>query len=167
MPPKKDSLKRKIKTFRILHGQYAILGISPSNQSNQKYSSDKRVLHGFLLFGWLFVMHFMYIFRVASGFMGYVESICTTSASLIVFVCFSAKVFRRTTLFESIESFERLINTSEPLHSPIFFGSCRSGFKLWLQFLNVHYKGANDTWRAFSFFLDWVIIQFNSIPKKT
>lgn len=111
----KNFHKNKLKIFKTLQKQYANLGISSSSQqTTQKYPFNERVIHCFLFFGWLFVSHFVYIFHVANGFMEYVQGICTTCASMIVFVCFTSKVFNETKLFESIANIENLINKSEP-----------------------------------------------------
>lgn len=95
---------------------YATLGICPSNQPTQTYpfSLLLRVIFGFLLFGYLIVSQCVYTFYVANGFIEYVECICTTFSSIIVFVFFAAIVFRKTELFEIIENIESLIDTSEP-----------------------------------------------------
>lgn len=101
----------KLKIFNIIQTQYSVLGISRA--SNQ--TTDNRVLRGFLLFVWLFISHFAYTFHVANEFMEYVQGVCTTSASAIAFVCFTSRVFTKTTLFESIDSIEKIIETSEPI----------------------------------------------------
>lgn len=104
-----------MKIFQTIQMQYEILGISSTNQSNQRYPADKRILHAFLLFGWLFFSHFVYIFHVASNFMEYMEGICTTSASVIIFVCFAVKVFGKPKLFGMIGSIEKMIDTSKAI----------------------------------------------------
>lgn len=91
--------------------KFAIIGISSPTQSNQKYAFMK-VLFGFLFFGCTFVSYFIYIFYVASGFMEYVACIGVTSGTFIIFVCFASVVFRKTTIFECIDSIEKLIDTS-------------------------------------------------------
>lgn len=109
----KKKIKNKIKIFQTIQRQYEILGISSTNQSNQKYSAEKRVFHGFLLFGCLLASQFVYIFHVASGFMEYVNCTCSIFATSIMFVCFAAIVCRKTTFFESIDNIEKFIKTSE------------------------------------------------------
>lgn len=102
-----------MKIFRTVRKQYAILGIRSSNQSIRNYSFNKRILFGFLLFAYLILSHFVYFFHVANGFMDCMECICSLSASIIMFVCLAAIVFRKNTLFECIHNMEKLIDTSE------------------------------------------------------
>lgn len=59
--------------------------------------------------------HFMNLFYVASDFMEYMEGICTTSATIIIFVCFAAKVFGKTKLFNIIDNIEKIINASKTI----------------------------------------------------
>lgn len=104
---------QQMKIFQTIQMRYEFLGITSTKQLNQRYLFEKRVRHGFLLFGCLMVSHFMNLFYVASDFMEYMEGICTTSASIIIFVCFAAKVFGKTKLFEMIGNVEKLINASK------------------------------------------------------
>lgn len=106
----------KLKIFQIIQKQYTILGIS--RVSNQV--TDKRVRRGFLLFALLFISHFAYILHVANGFMEYVQGICAFFSSVIVFVCFTSKTFRKAKLFESIDNIEKIIDSSEPIFTFIF-----------------------------------------------
>lgn len=104
-----------MKFFENIQKHYAILGISPSQQSTQKCLCNERIFFGFLLFGWLIFLHFMYIFYVANDLMEYIESICVTSACIIIFSCFATIVLRKTTLFEIIDNMEKLIDTREKI----------------------------------------------------
>lgn len=102
-----------MKIFRAVQKQYAILGVSSSHQPNQKCPLNRRELFCFLIFGCLLVSHFVYLMRVASDFMEYMECLLSTSAGFIASVCFAAVALRKTTLFESIGAIEQLIDTSE------------------------------------------------------
>lgn len=103
-----------MKIFQTLQKQYAMVGISrSSNLSNQNYSFNSRTLIGFFIFGWSIFSHFMYIFYVANGFMEYMQGVCTTSASFLIFVGFAAIFFRKATLFKSIVNIEGLIDARE------------------------------------------------------
>lgn len=102
-----------MKIFQTVQRHYAILGISSSNQLNELC----KIVLFFFTFGCSIVLQFLYIFRVANGFMDYVEGICMTSSSIITFVSFSAIVFKKPVLFECIDNIERLINKSK---SPYF-----------------------------------------------
>lgn len=113
--PNMSVSKVKIKILELVQRHYAILGITPSNQSPQKYSFNRRVFFGFLLFGCVIVLHMMYIFRVANGFMDYIVCICSLSGNTITFICFAAVVFKSNLLFEMIGNMETLIDTSESL----------------------------------------------------
>lgn len=98
-----------MKIFQTVRKHYAIMGISsPSDQS-----ASEIVLLGFLIFGCSFASQFMYIFRVASGFMEYMECVSSLSAGGIIFVSFAAIVFRKRTLFESIDNIEKLVDSSK------------------------------------------------------
>lgn len=103
-----------MKIFQTIQTHYAILGITnTTHQSTQKHPFSIRVFMGFLLFGSLNVLDFVYIFRVANGFTDYMNSICAASTSIIFSITFAAIVFRKSTLFGSIDSLEQLIDTSE------------------------------------------------------
>lgn len=95
-----------MKIFQTLRKQLAIVGISPSNQS-----FNERVFFGFSLFGCSVSSQFVYIY-VANSLMDSMECICSLSAGIIIFVCFVAVIFRKSTLFESVDNFEKLIDTS-------------------------------------------------------
>lgn len=102
-----------MKVFQTLRRQYAILGISSPNPSPQQCPFNERVFFGVFLFGCFIGSQFMYIAYVASSFMDDMQCICSLSGTIIIFVCFLAIVFRKTTLFESIENIEKLIETSK------------------------------------------------------
>lgn len=102
-----------MKIFQTIRKQYAIVGISSSNQSTQKYLFNERILIIFILFGCTIVSQFVYIY-VANSFMDCVDCVFSLSAGIIVCVCFLAIVFRRATLFECIDSIEKLIDSSKP-----------------------------------------------------
>lgn len=110
-----------MKIFQTVRKQYVIVGINLSNQWTQKYPFSKRVLFGFLLFGYLILSQFVYSFHVADGFMEYVECVSSTSAGILVFVCFAAIDFRKTTLFEIIDNIEKLVDTSEPIFHVLIY----------------------------------------------
>lgn len=110
-----------MKIFETIQKQYAILGIISSRLSSQKYRFNEREFLGFLLFGYQIFSQFVYVFHEASGFMEYVVSICATSGTIIMFVCFAAIVFRKSTLFESIDNVETLIDKSECHFSIIIY----------------------------------------------
>lgn len=107
-------LKEKIKVLRIVRKQYAIAGItnSSSNHPNKNIELiNKRIFCGLLALGCLIISHFLYIVYEASDFMEYMNCICATSSTLIVFGCISIIVVQRTLLFEMIERIELLIET--------------------------------------------------------
>lgn len=102
-----------MKIFIFLQRQYAIVGISPTNQFLQKYPFNKKIVLGFLIYGCVIVSQCVYICHVANGFMEYLECACAISTTVIMFVCFVATVFRKITLFKTIDNIEKLIDTSE------------------------------------------------------
>lgn len=101
-----------MKVFRTIRNKFAFLDICPSNQSTWQNPFNKRVL-GFILLGGNIVSHVVYIFRVANDFLEFVECLNSTFASIIISVCFVAIVFRKTTLFNSIDNIEKVIDASE------------------------------------------------------
>lgn len=111
---KKPVPKLRIKIFGIVQRHYADLGIGPSNRSSQELPLNERILLFLFLNGLTIVLHFVFIFEVANGFMEYVNCISATAASTIIFVCFSAIVSKRTLLFKNIDNLENLIEISEP-----------------------------------------------------
>lgn len=103
-----------MKVFKIVQRQYALLGISnSSNQTNHKYAFNERILFGFLLQGCALLSSILYILWEVNGFLDYMVSICTISANSLVFVCFMANVFQKTTLFECMNRIEKLIDSRE------------------------------------------------------
>lgn len=104
----------KIKILKTVRRNYAILGISPTHQSTQKYPFDGKVLFGFLLFGCTIILQLAYIFRVASGFMEYMECICENSGTIVMFIAFATIVLKLNLLFESIDDIENFMDSSEP-----------------------------------------------------
>ena len=102
-----------MKIFQTIQKQYVILGIGSSNHPTQKYPFNRRIVFGVFIFGILFTFQSMYIIREASGFMEYVECICTASGNIIIFICILAMILGKTKLYESIENIEKLIDTSQ------------------------------------------------------
>lgn len=107
-----------MKIFHKTQKQYEILGISPSNQWIQNDPFSKRVIFGCLLFGPNLISQFVYLFHVANGFIECVICICSITATIIIFVCFAAVVFRKSKLFESISNVEKFINISKTVCIP-------------------------------------------------
>lgn len=107
-----------MKLFQTVQKHYAALGISPSNRLAPKNPISGGVFFGFLLFGCSAVSQFVYIFRVANGLIEYMECAGSISGGIIIFVCFLPVVLRKATLFKSIDSMEKLIDTSEPSSKP-------------------------------------------------
>lgn len=102
-----------MKVFKLVQRHYATLGISSSNQWTQKSPFSPRELFVFSLFGCALISHFVYIFRVADGFMDYMVSLCSTSAGFMGIICFAAIDLRKSKLFECTDNMEKLIETSE------------------------------------------------------
>lgn len=101
-----------MKIFRTIRKRYAIVGITPLNQTTQKLPISERVFFGGLFFFCYYVSQFVYIIYVANDFMEYIECICELYASAIVFVCFVTIVFKRNLLFQNIDNMEKLIDIS-------------------------------------------------------
>lgn len=105
-----------MKILQIVQRNYAVLGIEP----NKKYPFNKRLHFGFLLFGFTLISQFAYIFHVETGFMDYMNSICATSSTILMFVNFSTIVFKRALAFECIDFIEKRIDISESLFIFLF-----------------------------------------------
>lgn len=112
-----------MKILRLVQKNYAILGISPSHNSNQRSRFNGRVLFGFSLFGCVVVFQLVFMFHMDGGLMEYMDAICSISATILMFICFVAIVLKETTLFESIDSIEKLIDTSEPIQTVLIINS--------------------------------------------
>lgn len=104
--------KSKMKIFKIVQTHYQTLGIISSHDLIEKRPLSKKVLFGFLLFGYSAASQLVYIFHLASSFVDYVDSICSLCGSIIVFICFATTAFKRTLLSESINNLEKFIDTS-------------------------------------------------------
>lgn len=99
-----------MKIFQILQRRYATLGMSPSQQSPQKYPFNERILFGFLLFALSIPSQIVYIFNMNGGFMDYMECVCTFSASVVICVCFASTILRKTLVFKIIDDMEKLLD---------------------------------------------------------
>lgn len=64
----------------------------------------------------------VYISCVANDFMEYMECVGVISGNIIVFVCFAAIVFKRSSLFENIDKIEKHIDLSKAVSSLYFVG---------------------------------------------
>lgn len=117
---KKISFELRMKILQTVRNNYAILGISPLNQSNQRDSFSKKVFFGFCLFICLMVLQFVYVFYFANGFMEYMDCFCSISAGISIYTCYGAIVFRKTTLFDGIGIMEKLIDSSKAEQSPCY-----------------------------------------------
>lgn len=102
-----------MKVFQTLTNHYATLGIKPSDQLQQQYPFDEKVLMGFSLWGCMITSHFIYINYVANTYVEYAECICTSTGSIIVFVCYASVVFYSNTLFDAFKKIEGFIASSE------------------------------------------------------
>lgn len=103
-----------MKIFELIQKHYGTLGIIfPSNQSLQKYPFIKRVLFGFLLFAYYIVSQCVYTFYMASGFMGYVDSVSSLAGNNIGFISFTTIVLKRRLLFKCIDNMEKLMEISK------------------------------------------------------
>lgn len=98
--------------FRTIRNKLSFLDIGPSNPSTLQDPLNKRVL-GFILLGGNVVLHVVYIFQEANGFLEFVECLNSTFACTIFFVCFAAIIFRKTTLFNSLDNIGKFIDASE------------------------------------------------------
>lgn len=103
----------KMKVLETVQMHYTTLGICSSHQPSQQHSFNERILAGFLMFGCVVVLHFMYIFRVANGFMDHMVCICSLSGNSITFICFVTVVLKSNLLFKIIDNLEMLIDASE------------------------------------------------------
>lgn len=112
----------KMKVLKTVRRHYVVLGISPAQRLS------KRVLGGFLLFGYLIVSQFVYFFYKADDFMESMECFCSASGSIIMFIGFAVSVVKRALLFESIANIEQLIDSSEPYS--IYLFPCEITLKL-------------------------------------
>lgn len=104
-----------MKVFQIIRKHYESLGINSSlqmSQTSQRFPFNEKILLSILSFGCIIVSHIVYIFYVASGFMEYVECICTTCGSIITFICFATIAFKSNKLFKVIDNIEKFIVTS-------------------------------------------------------
>lgn len=97
-----------MKVFQTVQDQFAILGIGPLN-----HPLNGKILVDFLLFGCIFASHTVYTYRVADSFMEYMTCIFSISNTFAMFVAFAAVVYRKTTLFKSLDDMGKLIDTSK------------------------------------------------------
>lgn len=135
MPHNGQLSQLKIKIFRTVREHYAIVGISPTILlPNQHLPFDERVLLGFLSFVCTTVSQVVYLLHIASHFMEYVECACSLSGTIIIFVCFMSIVFRKTTLFDSIDDIEKLIDSSKSFWCSTQWFSIR----IWMYWISVH-----------------------------
>lgn len=98
-----------MKIFRIVQKQYATVGISPPK--TQKGLFDGRLSFGYISIGCNVISQLMYTVYVAEGFVDIMESVCSTSGTVIQFVCFATIASKRALLFKTIDNIEQLIDT--------------------------------------------------------
>lgn len=104
-----------MKVFNLIQKNYAVVGIITPTGRN---AFNNRILLGFFLFGLIFVSQVVLFLYVSDGLTEYMESGCSLSATILLFVCFSANIFKNSTLFECIHNIERLIDTSKLFFDP-------------------------------------------------
>lgn len=104
-----------MKILKIVQRHYAIMGICLSLQSTEKYPFNKRMLLGFLSFGYVIPSLYVYFLYVANGFMEHVMGICAISGTFLQSVGFATIVFKRHLVFECIDNLEKFIETSKAL----------------------------------------------------
>lgn len=110
-----------MKILQKVQKQFALVGISPSSDHSTELF-NKKIFVGFFLYGYPIVSQIIYIVQVANGFIEYVECVCATAASTIVFVCFASIVLRKAAVFKLIDDVEKLIDTSKkPSYSSCHF----------------------------------------------
>lgn len=103
-----------MKVFQFLQKQFAFVGITISSKQSTIFNTfNGRVAFGFILNGCAIVEQSMYVIHVANGFMEYMECINSASGTIIIFVWYAAIALKKATLFEIIDKFEKLIDTSE------------------------------------------------------
>lgn len=108
----KKNPPRKMKVLKTSQEYFAFLGIS-SEKSRQKLFFNYKILMGFILLGYSLVAHFVYSIYVVKSFDKCIECICGIFATVVITTCFATMVFGMRILFESIDSIENLIETSE------------------------------------------------------
>lgn len=101
--------------FRFAKKHFAIIGLSSSHQFFRVESINVRIIFGFLIFVYPCVSQIIYIDQVADSFIEYVQSVCTTAASIIVCICFASFILRRAIIFELIKNIEELVDTSKTI----------------------------------------------------
>ena len=112
MANQRKSKEEKMKVLQTSQKYFAIMGIS-SEQSNQKYPMNAKILIGFIVLGYSFVAHLVYLIYIANTFDKYIECICATVAMAVITTCFLSMVFGMNLLLESIDNIEKLIETSK------------------------------------------------------
>lgn len=98
-----------MKIFRIVQKQYAILGISRTTSQNGLL--DAKLCFGYISIGCNVISQLMYTVYVAEGFVEIMESVCSTSGTVIQFVCFATIASKRALLFKTIDNIEQLIDS--------------------------------------------------------
>lgn len=103
-----------MKIFEIIQRHHATLGIYPSQQSaQQQIPLCRRIIFGFLLFGYIIVSEFLNNFHATNDFMECVEYICSSSSTMAMFLSFVGIVHRQSTIFKSIDTIETIIDASK------------------------------------------------------
>lgn len=95
----------KMKIFQTVRKQYAVLGVSSSNQP-----FNGKVLISLLYLGFIISLQIVYTFQVANGLMEYVDCISSIFSIIVLFISLATIASKKTLLFESIDKIEKLIN---------------------------------------------------------
>lgn len=105
-------LPQRIKIFQTVQKNFDNLGICVELVS-QPYLCNGRVLMGIPIIGSATISNFVYIFYEAKSFSEYTQSSYMCSACILVFIGFAIQILNAKKLFEFINTYENLINTSE------------------------------------------------------
>lgn len=108
--PTQESAQPKLKAFKTVQKNFAMIGISPELLT-QSYPLNGKILMSFLLIisGITFVC--VYLFTEAKTFFEHTQSICNASIGLLIFFALAILILKVEKLFEFIDRCDSILNT--------------------------------------------------------
>lgn len=107
-------MKTKIKLFRTIQTNFALLGIS-SHQSVQQCPFNVRNLLTIFSIGFSAISTTINLLYIASSFKEYADSVYVTSSAVLTFVIYLLFVWKMRLIFELVDDLEKTCNESEKL----------------------------------------------------
>lgn len=102
----------KLKIFQLCQKHFATIGISP-NLVMQAYPINVKIFMAFVMNHVTIISNLVYVVREAKTFAEFTQSIYFISMALLIIFALMIIILKVDKLFELIENFDRMVNTSK------------------------------------------------------